>query len=150
MFGIGLVLFVFPMLLIWFKHTYEDNKISKLKENAIKDLKDHGLKISVAFIDCDIKSNNWIAEEEKYSSQRIQMWNAIGGDADLNIKYTEYNVSTIIYRAEIGGRNFEFIAQTNKDEDTLKMLLEHHEKTFIYVKKTDPNYYYFDLEFLKN
>jgi hypothetical protein len=111
-------------------------------------LRSKGRKIEVNLRKCEIKTNNYTEEVERYKglpySSDIQFGNAIMGDEMKNVKQVEINRSVIIYKHEGITYHSPVIS---KDKITLSFLLDSQEKTFIY---TDPQTgdYYFDLEFL--
>ena len=145
----GLMLLVLPIIsyLLITRVAAKDNL--SYHSNYLKKLKTHGEKIEVNLSDCEIKSNSWTDQKPRYNDSRIEFLNTISGHADKNIAATDVNLSTAIYRINRLGKTRIFESGTIAlDEVTLRMLFEVHGRTIIYIDKDNPEYYYFDLEFL--
>ena len=129
------------------KESKEREEINKLSEK----LKANGEKIQVDFSKCDIKTNDFTKEQERYSSSRIQMWNAIGGDADKKIKQVEVHQSVIVFKHQNNGKTETFFSGLiPKERVTLMFKLGDKKKTTLYVDRYNRSIYYFDLDFLQN
>lgn len=149
-FGIGLFLCASGSILLWRNFKIESDEIESDFQKRLNELKNSGDKIEVNLTECEVKSNSWTTSEERTYDSRIQFWNTVGGDADLNVSKVNHHSTYIIFKTTYNSFNHEFIGIVSKDEITVMMLLEHQGKTYIYVDKADPSYYYFDLEFLRN
>lgn len=112
-------------------------------------LKRNGIKIPVDLSKCQIKSNSWVEERERYMNSRVAFWNEVGGDSEMNVEKVESIQSRIEYSLMSNGIFQTFLSPTiAKDETTLRILLELKKETVIYVDRDNFNNYYFDLEFL--
>jgi len=145
---IGLITFLFGIYLLW-------NSTSKVKLpefdmlQQIEDLKLNGEKIKVEFSKCEIKSNGYTEERERYSDYRIQAWNVLAGDSDKNVELVDINQSRIIFHHEINGNTETFISGIiPKDQITLSFELDEKKETTLYVDRNNRENFYFDLEFL--
>ena len=65
-----------------------DNQVKKQKA----DIKSHGKKVEVNLTKCEVISANWVPEKPRYDEYRIQAWNAIGGDAELNVERNDHHI----------------------------------------------------------
>ncbi len=149
-FLIGLSLTGIPLLIFWMRNKKDEENLQNNTLKLKKHLRDTGDQITVDLTKTSLKSNSWKTTEQRYS-YRISMLNAIGGDSELNIKETNNNVTRITFATDYKGQSRIFDGETiSKDRHTIQMLLEHHGRTKIYVDRTDPNHYFFDLDFLRN
>lgn len=121
------------------------------KRKLLESFKRNGKKIPVDLLKCEIRTNNYIEEQELYGpgtpyGTDIQFANALLGDEMDNVKKVEINQSVIEYQHE-GKKYYSHVIP--KDKTTLLFLLDFKKETFIYV---DPGTgdYYFDLEFLND
>ena len=137
------------------KATKDMERLTKL----IDELKTSGEKIKVDFSKCDIKTNNYTEEQQRYGGQNelltldiernIQAWNAIGGDGDKNVKLVEVYQSVLVFKNEHNGQTETFVSRViPKEKVTLMFKLGEKKETTLYVDRNDRSRYYFDLDFL--
>ena len=145
--GVGLFMCGIPVLILWIKYRMDFSETETFRQKGIDRLKKSGLKVDVDLIGCELKSNSWRSIESRYSD-RIQMLNAFGGDAELNVKYVDHQWTNISFVKEFNGRKLKFSGAVPKDIQTVKILFEMKQVTSIYIDKNDFGVYYFDLEFM--
>jgi hypothetical protein len=146
-FGTGILLIVIPIAVYLIIARIKDRGTSAVR--FLKDLKSTGIIVPVDLTSCNVKSNNWTTEVERYNSPRVVLLNEISGHGDKNVERVESNVSRIEYTCDFNGRPRTFLSPTiAKDKITLQLLLEMQKETAIYVDRDDNQYYYFDLEFI--
>ncbi|MBI3510655.1 MAG: TM2 domain-containing protein [Bacteroidetes bacterium] len=124
---------------------------------VISRIKKEGEKIPVNLRECEVKSNSWVETVDKNQNRSDAVdlaLIAIGGTGALissalrnsnSEKEISRQQSVIIFK-----HNNEIFRSPvmDREEITLKMLIDIHEKTFIYRDRKDRRKYYFDLEFL--
>ena len=105
-------------------------------------------KILVDLDKCTIKSGSRIEEIPKSYNERrydgIDTW--ITGIKRDETK--EIVQSVLTYEINIYGKTETFHVLIEKDEITLRFLLEEQKTTYLYLDKTNKDNYYFDFEFL--
>jgi hypothetical protein len=145
--GIGMI--VGGLIIITKIASKEDASDMENMNSLIKELKETGEMINVEFADCEIKSNNYTEERERYRNSKIQAWNAIGGDADKNVKQVDIHQSVIVYNHKQNGEVETFYSRViPKEKITLMFLLSSKKNITLYVDRDDRTRYYFDLDFL--
>ena len=150
---------------LFLRYTPPTSYINAQKQitEIIKDLKENGEKIIVDLNKCELKSNSYTEERERYGHQNelltlglereIQSLNAMGGGSMRNIEQVEILQTVIIYSKlnNKTGVTEKFISRViNKDETTLSFYLDRQKQTTLYVDKTNRQRYYFDLDFLNS
>ena len=150
---------------LFLRYTPPTSYINAQKQitEIIKDLKENGEKIIVDLNKCELKSNSYTEERERYGHQNelltlglereIQSLNAMGGGSMRNIEQVEILQTVIIYSKlnSKTGVTEKFISRViNKDETTLSFYLDRQKQTTLYVDKTNRQRYYFDLDFLNS
>ncbi|HYV93510.1 MAG TPA: hypothetical protein VE978_17180 [Chitinophagales bacterium] len=131
------------------RSTKEIRSANRYKE-IIQVLKETGEKIKVDFSQCEVKSNDYSEERERYGP-RTQYWNAMAGDAIRNTEVVDVNQSVLIFKNNANGKEETFVSPViYKDEITIKFLLSEKKETTLYIDKNDRSRYYFDLEFLQS
>lgn len=120
-------------------------------------LKESGEKIKTDFSKCEIKSNDYSEEQDRFGTgilatsyeNDIQAWNTLLGDEMANVKMVDIYQSVLIYKQNYQGAYRTFVSGIIPTEHTtLLFKLDNQKTTFIYVDKNDPTKYYFDLDFL--
>ncbi len=123
----------------------------------INQLKESGEKIRVELAKCEIKSNDYSEEKDRYPSgilatsyeRDVQVWNYILGDEIKNTEMVDIYQSVLIYQSTYMNKDKTFISGIIPIEHTtLLFKLDNQKDTFIYIDKQDPSKYYFDLDFL--
>ena len=72
-------------------------------------------------------------------------------DASKNLEQININQTILIFETDHYGQREHFNSSIiDKDELTLKYLMQRQKVTYIYIDKSDRSNYYFDLEFLYN
>jgi hypothetical protein len=154
---IGLLCFVSGWILLRSipkgKNWVDTKQIRKM----VKILKEQGEKIKVDLSKCEIKSNDYSEEQERFGTgilatayeNDIQTWNTLLGDEMANVRTVEIYQSILIYNHNYMGKDRAFISGIIPTEHTtLLFKLDNQKTTFIYVDKNDSQKYYFDLDFL--
>lgn len=115
----------------------------------IDELKLNGEKIKVDLSICEIKSNDYIEEQEITAYSNIKGWNVMGGEEMKNVKNVTIYQRVIIYKHK-NKENIETFESNvfNIDNDSLLIKLYDRKETYIYVDKNNRERYYFDLAFL--
>lgn len=148
-FMVGLILTGIPGLVLWYMFKIESKEVEEELNEQTNIIKSEGDKIEVDLTKCEVVSNSWVSEDPKYSDYRIEAYNTIGSDSELNVAHSSHHVSKIVYRTMYKGEEREFISRPiSRDIHTLKMLLEFQKNTVIYIVKDQPDHYMFDLDFL--
>ena len=142
---IGLFLIVFGLVALWIVYKIEFRDYNK-KLSAIKRLKSDGFKIEVQLDRCQIvnkkNSENWLSENGVVTASN-------GSEIKVIYEKTPGASNKLIYSVDIDGKKVHFVSQPIYHEmELLKMLLDHQKTTHIFMDKTNPNNYYFDIEFL--
>lgn len=156
---IGVLCFISGWLILRFTPTVKQQQEKNNLQQQINELKSSGEQIVVKLADCEIKSNNYIEEKERYGSDNffttldmehnIQFFNALG-DETRNTKRVSVNQAVLIYilKSENGEQRKIVSHVLPYERTTLLFKLAAHETTKIYLDKNNRNRYYFDLEFL--
>ena len=120
-------------------------------------LKKNGERIIADLSKCEIKSNDYSEEKERFTSgalgtsyeSDIQALNHLLGDEMANVKTVEIYQSVLIYKHNYMGKIKTFIGGIIPIEgSTLLFKLDNQKTAYIYVDKQDAWKYYFDLDFL--
>lgn len=114
-----------------------------------EEIKRKGRKIHVDLLKCEIKTNHYTEERDKYAhlgetGRDLEFLNAITGNEMDNVEQVKVLQSVLVYEHE-GKTYYSHIIP--KDEVTLSFLLEFQKETFIYVDVRTGDYY-FDVDFL--
>lgn len=125
----------------------------------ISDLKANGIRIDVNLADCEIRDNSYqaipeadagtgfpegIGDLEKYFEVLDNLKNPV-----RDRKLAEIHQSILIFKTIYNNRSMRFISRVlPKDKATISFLLDNQKRTALYVDKTDPTRYFFDLDFL--
>ncbi|HYV92150.1 MAG TPA: hypothetical protein VE978_10220 [Chitinophagales bacterium] len=155
---LGFVMFLAGWAVLRFTPTVKDVRDTKRLKKLIEDLRANGEKIKVDFSKCEIKSNDYSEERERYGTgnplttlsieAEIQAWNALT-DQMRNTKIVEVYQSVLVFKFNNNGKTETFISRViPKDRATLMFKLGDKKETTLYVDKIDRSRYYFDLEFL--
>lgn len=158
---LGLALFFGGWALLRFTPTIEESKKLIELNKLIEDLKINGEKIKVNFSMCDIKSNYYTEQRDRYGQPdeittlgvegEIQAWNALGGYSDKNIKHVDVYQSVLVFKNQNNDLIETFVSRViPKEKTSLMFLLDDKKETILYVDKTDRTRYYFDLDFLNS
>jgi len=159
--GFGFAMFLFGWYFLRYGPSVKDSKEMKRLHKLIDDLKANGEKIRVYFSECEIKTNNYSEERERYGGpnelttlaieREIQAWNAIGGHGDKNVKRVDVHQSVLVFKYENNGQTETFYSGIiPKEIITLRFKLDEKKETTLYVDRKDRSRYYFDLDFLQN
>ncbi|HEY5747586.1 MAG TPA: hypothetical protein VIU12_16035 [Chryseolinea sp.] len=147
-FAVGASLVV-PVLIVLY---IEFNKVRKTEasgRNNLAAFKKNSTPINVDLSQCTVVGNTWTQIREEKTDKEI-LFNELIGDSFENRDTDHVTVSRITYTTTHQGQRRTFTSPpVAKDKTTLLMLLTMQKETNIYIDP-DGQYYYFDLEFLKN
>jgi len=158
---LGFVLFMGGLLFLRFTPTATALNRQKQQAATIHALKANGERIEVDLLQCEIKEHHYTEERDRYGhpnplltldiEREIQGWNALGGNAELNVKQVQVVQSVLVYHYQNrdSGNRETFVSRViPKDKTTLSFYLDQQKQTLLYVDKTNRERYYFDLDFL--
>jgi hypothetical protein len=147
----GIALIVVPASIFYIYNWYDSRpKKGEERPRHLSELKITGREINVDLTKCQIKSNSWTVEKERYSNYKVQALNALV-DEEKNIERMDVNLARVEYTTTVDGKRRTFRSTPiSKDKQTLHFLLEMKQQTSIYIDRDEPRYYYFDLEFLES
>lgn len=122
----------------------------------ISDLKANGALIKVNLNECEIKDHTYLETQEPdngkgFPEDIMDITSYFQGlDARTREKkMQEIHQSIVIYKSIYNGRPRRFISRVIfKDRATLSFLFDNQKETTLYIDKTNPARYYFDLDFL--
>lgn len=143
---IGLLCFLTGWILLRLAKKTKDQGDTKQIRQMVNQLKENGEKIKVDLSKCEIKSNDYSEEQDRYASgmlatsyeNDIQAWNNLLGDEMANVKVVDIYQSVLIYRHNYMGKQRTFISGIIPTEHTtLLFKLDNQKTTFIYVDKQD-------------
>jgi hypothetical protein len=156
-FAIGLLCFLAGWILLGSTNKLKDQAAKKEIRKMVDQLKENGDKIIVDLLKCEIKSNDYSEEQDRFTSgilatsyeSDIQAWNNLLGDEMANVKMVDIYQTVLIYRHHYMSQDKTFISEIiSTEHTTLLFKLDNQKTTFIYVDKQDSSKYYFDLDFL--
>jgi hypothetical protein len=154
---IGILCFLSGWIILRFAPKEKESTDKKQIREMINQLKENGEKIHVELSKCEVKSNDYSEEQDKFSTgilatsyeNDIQAWNTVLGDEMANVKTVDTYQSVLIYKHNYMRNDRTFISGIIPTEHTtLLFKLDNQKTTSIYVDKNDPTKYYFDLDFL--
>ncbi len=156
---LGIAMFAANWILLRVTPTTKESMEKERLELLVKELKRYGEIIVVHFSNCDIKTNNYSEEKERYGGKDelttlsierdIQMMNVISGDSIKNTKVVEVYQSVLVFKIQHNGKPETFVSRIiPKDRATLLFELDVKKETTLYIDKNDRSRYYFDLDFL--
>jgi len=144
----AILMILIGILLIKSAITKGNKEIEDNFKKEIEKFKLNSEKIPVDLNNCLIKTNNYTEQIEKESGYRAQTLDALY-DSSKNVESVNVYNAVLIFETEINGQKEKFYSPTiNKEEITLRFLLDRQKETFIYVDKGNRKRYYFDIEFL--
>lgn len=147
-FMIGALLSGIPALVVLYRFSKSSAEQSEIVRDNKNRFKLDGEKLEIDLTQCEVISSSWMTIEDKHDDYRIQAWNTLGGDSELNVEHKEHHVCRIVCNMKYDGEDCQFISPPiRRDIHTLKMLLEYHKKTNIYIMKAN-NSYLFETDFL--
>ena len=158
---LGFVLFIVGIILLRKTPTIKEQKNTEKLNDEIQNLISQGKKIEIDLSKCVIKENNYIAEVDKYNSgsylttldleRNIQATNILLGKSIDNTERVQVYQTVLVFTADLNGKTTKFVSRTLPfDRVNLMFKLDKQKETALYVDKTDPSKYYFDLSFLDN
>jgi hypothetical protein len=154
MFGIGLWLL---------RNTPSAGQQSNQKRlmEAVRDLKENGEKIQVDLTECELKEHSYVEEREKNDGSdnimiqtieaNMYSWNAVTAFDKQKLEQVQVNQTVIIFLRPNSrtGQTDKFVSRViPKDKVTLGFYLDQQKQTTLYVDRSNPARYYFDLDFL--
>jgi len=154
---IGLICFVTGLILLRSTPKGITSINAKEMRKMVNQLKETGEKIKVELSKCEIKSNDYSEEKDRYTTgllatgyeNDVQAWNTLLGDEMANVKMVDVYQSILIYKDNFRGAVRTFVSGIIPIEHTaLLFKLDNQKITFIYVDRNDPTKYYFDIDFL--
>ena len=104
---LGFLMLVGGYFLLRFTPTHKEIKTREKLDKLISDLLEHGERVKVDLLSCEIKEHNYSEERNRYGNENelltldiernIQAWNAIGGDSIKNIEIVNVVQTVIIF-----------------------------------------------------
>ena len=151
----GLICFIVGFVFLRTTPTVNENKMLERANGVVNDLKQNGNKIIVDLDKCEIKENNYYEEPDYYKNATdFELMTAM----DYVYLYNKYNTpnagqvdqTVAVYKTDYRGKELTFYSPTMaKDRDNLLFKFSIKKTTTIYVDKSDPTKYYFDVEFVR-
>jgi hypothetical protein len=128
---------------------------------AVRDIKENGEKILVDLTSCELKEHSYVEEREKSNGSDNAMlhaieihmygWSAISVYDLKKPEQVQVNQTVIIFSRDNSrtGQTDRFVSRViPRDKVTLGFYLDQQKQTTLYVDKSNPARYYFDLDFL--
>ena len=143
--GLGLII---GLVSIIYTNLMRGKKLRAAMRKRI-DLRDRGIRIQVAFDDCEVKSRSDVLQVPAEGiPSRIEMLDSLAGH-DSGNEGVEMTVSVIKYKYATGGEEISFLSEPiSSSRESLLLKLDQKKSTYIYFDPNDYSSYYFDLEFL--
>jgi hypothetical protein len=108
-------------------------------------LKQTGEKVRVTLEDCVVKTRSHQKEVQNDYPLDIRMLDSLY-DSNRNYKTTEVQQTYIVYYKTFGNTTYKFVSQAiNTNSDALKRFIESQNGIDLYIDKTNPKNYYYDL-----
>lgn len=145
------IIVVIGVGIIFFMAKKTNRQLEKYVTKWKNELKQNGEKILVNLSECEIKENFYYEEVDKVHSSRSQALNAMIGQDYRNVENQSRYASVLQYKYDnpkIGKLQTFTSGVIAKDKISLGFLLAGQKTTFIYIDKTDPEKYFFDIDFL--
>ncbi|XZF15113.1 hypothetical protein ACTHGU_03180 [Chitinophagaceae bacterium MMS25-I14] len=127
----------------------------------ISDLKARGDRLKVNLAACEVKDSSYFEEQEPASGtgmpegitdleRYVQVFNALKGPFTRPAAHEVYQ-SVLVYKCMYNGRQLQFISRIiPKDKTSVLFWLDNQKETVLYVDKTNPSRYFFDLDFFNS
>ncbi|MDI3321463.1 hypothetical protein [Pinibacter soli] len=158
---VGLIMFGIGFWLLRNTPSSEVQSHQKRLMEAIRDIKENGEKIMVDLTQCELKEHSYVEEREKNNgSDNIMLhaieinmygWGAISAYDIQKPEQVQVNQTVIIFSRDNSrtGHTDRFVSRViPRDKVTLGFYLIQQKQTTLYVDKSNPARYYFDLDFL--
>ncbi|MBV4359226.1 hypothetical protein [Pinibacter aurantiacus] len=157
----GFALFGIGVWLLRNTPSAAEENIQKRLAEAVSDLKENGEKIRIDLTECEVKEHNYIEEREKEKGpndplflaieQSIYSGNTGTGFDKPSFEQVQVKQTVIVFSRYNSrtGLTDKFVSRViPKDKVSLSFYLDQQKHTFLYVDKSNPARYYFDLDFL--
>lgn len=147
------------LLILYLLKKQKESTTAADNRAVISELKNNGEKIRVDLRECEVKSNSWteIVDKNDKTPDAVLLTAAVLGGTGgmMGIALRSYNSEKSVKRLQsviVFRRNNETFCSPilDREEATLRMLMEMKGETVIYRDRVKKELFYFDLEFLEN